>query len=94
LASNNNNQSNSYYVESGAYVRLRNIQLGYNLPQALVSKWKMKNLRVFANAQNAVNLFGYKGFSPEVGGVPTSAGVDINVYPLFATYNLGVNLTF
>jgi len=94
LASNNNNQVNSFYVESGAYVRLRNIQLGYNLPQALVEKWKMKKLRVFANAQNAVNLFGYRGFSPEVGGRPTTTGVDFNVYPLFATYNLGVNLTF
>jgi TonB-linked SusC/RagA family outer membrane protein len=94
LASNNNNQVNSFYVESGSYVRLRNIQLGYNLPQALVTKWKMKKLRVFANAQNAVNLFGYRGFSPEVGGRPTTTGVDFNVYPLFATYNLGVNLTF
>jgi TonB-linked SusC/RagA family outer membrane protein len=100
LASNNNNQANSFYVESGAYVRLRNIQLGYNLPQAMVSKWGIKNFRVFANAQNAINLFGYRGFSPEIGynpatgGTPTSRGVDINVYPLFATYNLGVNLTF
>lgn len=94
LASNNNNQTNSFYVESGAYVRLRNIQLGYNLPDALVKKWKMQKLRVFANAQNAVNLFGYRGFSPEVGGKPTATGVDLNVYPLFATYNLGVNLTF
>jgi len=94
LANNNNNQSNSFYVESGAYVRLRNIQLGYNLPQSLVSKWKMQKLRVFANAQNALNFFGYRGFSPEVGGTPTNTGVDINVYPLYATYNLGVNLTF
>ncbi len=94
LAGGNNNQTNTFYVESGAYIRLRNVQLGYNLPESLVSKWKMKKLRVFANAQNALNFFGYKGFSPEVGGVPTRTGVDINVYPLFATYNLGVNLTF
>jgi TonB-linked SusC/RagA family outer membrane protein len=94
LAGGNNNQTNSFYVESGAYVRLRNIQLGYNLPQSLVSKWKMQKLRVFANAQNAVNLFGYKGFTPEVGGVPTKAGIDFNVYPMFATYNIGINLTF
>lgn len=94
LAGGNNNQTNTFYVESGAYIRLRNIQLGYNLPESLVSKWKIKKFRVFANAQNAVNLFGYRGFSPEVGGVPTRTGVDINVYPLFATYNLGVNLTF
>jgi hypothetical protein len=54
----------------------------------------MQRLRVFLNAQNAVNIFGYKGFSPEVGGTPTNAGIDTNVYPLFATYNFGVNVTF
>ncbi len=85
---------NDFYVESGAYVRLRNIQLGYSLPTELVNKWKMRKLRVFANAQNALNFFGYRGFSPEVGGTPTNAGVDANVYPLFATYNVGVNVTF
>jgi TonB-linked SusC/RagA family outer membrane protein len=85
---------NSFYVESGAYIRLRNIQLGYSLPTEMVSKWKMRKFRVFANAQNALNFFGYRGFSPEVGGTPTNAGVDVNVYPLFATYNIGVNVTF
>lgn len=94
LAGGTNNQSNSFYVESGAYIRLRNLQLGYNLPPGVISKWKMQKLRVFANAQNALNFFKYRGFSPEVGGVPTSMGVDFKVYPLFATYNLGVNLTF
>lgn len=89
-----NNAPNSFYVEKGDYIRLRNIQLGYNLPSAIVSKWKMQRLRVFLNAQNAVNIFGYKGFSPEVGGTPTNAGIDTNVYPLFATYNFGVNVTF
>ena len=94
MSGGRNYLANSFWVESGAYVRLRNIQLGYTLPEMMTSKWKIKKLRVFANAQNAVNFFGYKGFSPEVGGTPTNAGVDINVYPLFATYNLGVNLTF
>jgi hypothetical protein len=94
LAGRRNTATNSFYVESGAYVRLRNIQLGYSLPQAITSKWKIQKLRFFANAQNAVNLFGYRGFSPEVGGTPTNTGVDINVYPLYATYNFGLNLTF
>jgi len=85
---------NDFYVESGAYVRLRNVQLGYSLPTELVNKWKMRKFRVFANAQNALNFFGYRGFSPEVGGSPTNAGIDANVYPLFATYNVGVNVTF
>jgi len=94
LAGGLNNAPNSFYVEKGDYIRLRNIQLGYSLPNAIVNKWKMQRLRVFINAQNAVNIFGYKGFSPEVGGTPTNAGIDTNVYPLFATYNFGVNVTF
>ncbi|WP_025145731.1 SusC/RagA family TonB-linked outer membrane protein [Pedobacter jeongneungensis] len=94
LAGGLNNAPNSFYIEKGDYIRLRNIQLGYSLPTAIVNKWKMQRLRVFLNAQNAVNIFGYKGFSPEVGGTPTNAGIDTNVYPLFATYNFGVNVTF
>jgi hypothetical protein len=49
---------------------------------------------LYANAQNAINVFGYKGFSPEVGGGFGNLGIDANVYPLYATYNFGVNVTF
>lgn len=94
LSGNLNKAPSSFYVESGAYIRLRNVQLGYTLPVATTSKWKMQKVRFFANAQNAINLFGYKGFSPEIGGEPTNAGIDANVYPLYATYNFGVNVTF
>ena len=85
---------NSFYVESGAYFRVRNIQLGYTIPESMMTKFKIKKLRIYANAQNPLNFFGYKGFSPEVGGTPTNAGIDANVYPLYATYNFGVNVTF
>jgi hypothetical protein len=60
----------------------------------LLSSWKIQKIRFFANAQNAVNLFGYKGFTPEVGGGVGSRGIDASVYPLYATYNFGVNVTF
>nr|WP_121270822.1 TonB-dependent receptor [Pedobacter schmidteae] len=100
---------NSFYVSSGAYFRVRNAQLGYTLPGHILSKWKIQKIRFYANAQNAINLFGYKGFSPEVGPIPVdnaekikttptnttlNAGLDANVYPLYATYNFGINLTF
>jgi TonB-linked SusC/RagA family outer membrane protein len=94
IGSTYNSAPNSFYVTSGAYFRLRNAQLGYTLPQSITGKWGIRSLRVYANAQNAVNLFGYKGFSPEVGGGPTGLGIDANVYPLYATYNFGVNVTF
>lgn len=86
---------NTWFVEDGSYVRIRNVQLGYTLPQSLTSKWKLEQIRVYANAQNALNFFGYKGFTPEVTATsPTSAGIDINIYPLSATYNFGLNVTF
>ncbi|MCL6523055.1 MAG: TonB-dependent receptor [Thermoflavifilum sp.] len=86
--------SNSFYVQNGSYFRVRNIQLGYTLPDRLTQRWQINRLRIYVNAQNALNFFSYKGFSPEVGGPPTRAGVDVNVYPLYATYNAGINLTF
>lgn len=94
VGSTANSAPNSFYVESGAYIRLRNVQLGYTLPSMLTQKWKMQRLKVFVDAQNPVTLFGYKGFTPEVGGSPTNAGIDATVYPLSATYRLGVNVTF
>lgn len=96
VGANANAAPNSFYVESGAYFRVRNAQLGYTIPAAGLSKWGIQKIRIFANAQNAINLFGYKGFSPEVndGGNILNQGIDANVYPLYATYNFGVNVTF
>ncbi|RNI31624.1 SusC/RagA family TonB-linked outer membrane protein [Rufibacter latericius] len=84
----------SFYVESGDYIRIRNLQLGYTFPTTTISRWKMQGLRVFLNAQNPITIFDYNGFSPEVSGSPIESGIDRNVYPLSATYNLGVNVTF
>jgi len=89
-----NYRSNSFYVENGSYFRVRNAQLGYTFPKFKTEKMKLSRLRVYANAQNALNLFNYRGFSPEIGGGPTKAGIDVNVYPLYATYTFGVNVTF
>jgi TonB-linked SusC/RagA family outer membrane protein len=94
VGSTDNAKPNSFYVESGSYFRLRNAQLGYTLPGSLLSKWKIQRIRLYANAQNALNFFGYKGFTPEVGGSVGNMGIDASVYPLYATYNFGVNVTF
>ena len=94
VGANNNSKPNSFFVESGAYFRVRNAQLGYTFPGLSLKKYGIQRLRVYANAQNAINIFGYKGFTPEIGGAALSRGIDAEVYPLFATYNLGVNVTF
>ncbi|MFC0182830.1 hypothetical protein ACFFJX_09745 [Pseudarcicella hirudinis] len=107
IGGGDNYKPNSFFVEDGSYFRVRNIQLGYTLPQRLVEKMRIKKLRVYANAQNALNFFKYKGFSPEIVGsfknngnvkansdANINSGIDTNVYPMFATYNVGVNVTF
>lgn len=86
--------SNSFYVEDGDYLRVRNIQLGFTVPSSTVDRWNINSIRVYVNAQNALNFFSYRGMTPEIGGAPTRAGVDTNVYPMFATYNVGLNVTF
>ena len=94
VGANNNSKPNSFFVESGAYFRVRNAQLGYTLPGDLLKRFGVKKIRLYANAQNAINVFGYKGFTPEIGGNVGNMGIDSEVYPLYATYNFGVNVTF
>jgi len=98
VGSTTNAAPNSFYIEDGSYIRLRTVQLGYALPASLMSKWSMKKVRVFLDAQNAINLFGYKGFTPEIGydagAGPISRGIDASVYPLSAIYRLGLQVQF
>ncbi|WP_428330502.1 SusC/RagA family TonB-linked outer membrane protein [Mucilaginibacter sp.] len=94
IGSNNNSKPNSFFVESGAYFRVRNAQLGYTLPGTALRRFGVHKIRFYANAQNAINIFGYKGFTPELGGAVGNMGIDASVYPLYATYNFGVNVTF
>jgi TonB-linked SusC/RagA family outer membrane protein len=95
IGGGNNYVPNSFYVEDGSYFRIRNMQLGYTLPAGLAQRIHAKSLRAYVNAQNAFNFFKYNGFSPEIsGGSPISRGIDVSVYPLSATYNFGVNVSF
>ncbi|UBM59041.1 TonB-dependent receptor [Marinilongibacter aquaticus] len=101
LGGGQNYLPNSFFVENGSYFRVRNLQVGYSLPKSLLDSWKMQKFRIYANAQNPLTLFRYSGFTPEVVGtqsenkdIATSIGIDNNVYPLSATYNIGLNITF
>jgi len=95
-----NGQPNSFYVQSGSYLRIRNLQLGYDLPAAVATKLKMSNLRIYLSAQNLATFTKYKGFNPEVEAMTTAGvqaginqGIDNGVVPIYAIFNLGVNLT-
>lgn len=83
-------QCNSFYVEDGSFIRIQNVQLGYNVTQIP----GIKNLRIYLSAQNPFSYFRYNGFTTEIGGSPISAGVDNSVYPSAATYTFGLNINF
>lgn len=63
----------SRFVESGAYLRLRNLQLGYTLPANLTEKLKFaQRVRVYMSAINLFTITGYSGLDPENDGVPVT----------------------
>lgn len=91
---NGNWLSSDLYVQDGSYLRLKNIQLGYNLPSNLVKKAYLGAVRVYISGENLLTFTSYKGFDPEISSGGTSLGIDKGVYPQARTISLGANITF
>ncbi|SFQ34943.1 TonB-linked outer membrane protein, SusC/RagA family [Parafilimonas terrae] len=85
-----NTHINSAFVQNGSYIRLKNLQVGYSLPSSVISKIKAQNIRVFFSGQDILThtKAWYKYFDPES---PSYASY---VYPYFAVYAFGLNVTF
>jgi len=93
----------SRFVEDGSYLRLKNIALGYTLPNEVVTKLGMQNVRLSISAQNLFTITDYSGLDPEVSfgvvGQDSSAsnttnGFDFGNYPAIRSVNFSVNLKF
>jgi TonB-linked SusC/RagA family outer membrane protein len=94
---NSNNRGSDRFVENGSYLRLKSVNLGFNLPVAIAEKIHMRKLRVFAAAQNLVTFTKYKGFDPEVSTFnsdPLSQGTDFLSAPQAKSITFGINLGF
>jgi len=103
---NNNKRASSYYIEDGSYLRLKSLQLGYTIPEALGKKFYFQKLRVYVAAQNLLTFTKYTGLDPEIGrnnsgtnGRNTPSPLDLGIdrggtYPQARTFQLGVNATF
>lgn len=85
----NNKLSSSRFVESGAYLRLKNLQLGYTLPKSVTMKAGISRCRFYISANNLFTITPYTGYDPEVG-----SGVDYGNYPQSRTIMVGANLNF
>ena len=89
------------FVEDGSYVRLKNISLGYSLPEDILEKMKIQRFRIYVSAQNIWTLTDYTGFDPEVGYGQTNdtdsnrnAGLDYASYPNAKSFTVGLNVGF
>jgi hypothetical protein len=84
-----NYAASSRFVESGSYLRLKNLQVGYTLPKVLTTRVGIDRCRFYVSANNLLTCTKYTGYDPEVGG-----GVDYGNYPQSRTIMMGVNLNF
>jgi len=94
----NYNRSSTFYVEDSDYLRLKNFQLGYTLPDRWLSRYKITNLRIFTSIQNAITWTSYGGLDPEIGpgqaGSNLANGIDYGQYPQPRTVTFGINVNF
>ncbi|RAJ11114.1 TonB-linked SusC/RagA family outer membrane protein [Chitinophaga skermanii] len=82
-------------VEDGSYLRLRNIQLGYNLPEKWLKRVNMTSVKIYVSGQNLATWTKYSGFDPEVsrfGQDNLSMGTDYGSYPAAKIYLVGLNI--
>jgi TonB-linked SusC/RagA family outer membrane protein len=101
-AANSNRFFSTFNIEDGAFLRVRNIQLGYTLPLAISQKVGMSRTRIYVAAQNLFTFTKYSGYDPEIGsrdadnrtGNALQTGVDFGRYPVSRMFTAGVNFQF
>jgi len=89
---NVNWQFSDLYIQDGSYLRLKNIQLGYTLPEKWTRVIFINSLRFYVAAENLLTLTKYRGYDPEISSGGTSLGIDYGVYPQARTFLFGVNV--
>ena len=87
---NKNTRVSDRYIEDGSYLRIKNVTLGYTLPNSIAEKVKMSTARIYASAQNLYTFTNYSGLDPEV----SLNGIDHNIYPTTRVISFGVNVGF
>ena len=88
-------QPNGFYVEDGTYIRARNVQIGYSMPNAFLNRTGLSKLRIYVQAQNLFTITDYSGIDPALSNFEQGdsfGGVDEGNYPGNKIFMLGVNL--
>ena len=88
---NKNTRTSNRFIEDGSYLRLKNITLGYTLPERISKKALMSSVRFYVSGQNLLTLTRYTGLDPEIS---SGTGDDNNVYPVSRNITFGLNVSF
>lgn len=87
--SGNNYQHSSFWMKDASYLRLKNIQLGYNLPTSFLNNLKIEHARIYVNGQNLLSIDNFwEGFDVET---PVGTGTS---YPQVKIFSAGIDITF
>ena len=87
-----NTQSVSYYIEDGSFTKMKNLQIGYNFPQNMLSSMSLTSLRIYVQGVNLFTITDYSGLDPELGGDDRNFGVDRGNYPIVKQFLIGLNI--
>lgn len=89
-----NQLASDYYVESGTFLRINNLTLGYAFPGEFLDRYKISNLRLFITSQNLFTFQKFSGFTPELPGDPINSGIELSAYPTTRTFAAGLSIGF
>ena len=92
---NQNNRVSDRFVEDGSFLRVKNLQIGYTLPESIQEKLDIGKFRVYVSASNLLTFTNYSGLDPEIGSRGTlEIGIDRGFYPVSRNFIAGVIVTF
>ena len=99
----NNTQTSTRFLESGDYLKLKNLQVGYELTSAMLSRLKISSTRFYLSIQNVFTITKYSGLDPEMttsadaassGDGPKALNIDWGTYPAARTITVGATVNF
>jgi hypothetical protein len=93
---NVNDRISTFWIEDGSFLRVKDIQFGYTLPQNASAKMGIKNVRIYANASNLFCFTSYNGRDPEgfMSINPLSSGTDYGSYSMPRSFTGGLQIEF
>ena len=95
LSHNNYRSRLDYFLEDGSFLRVKNVQIGYNLPRDIIQRIHMEGLRVYVSVDNLLTFTKYTGNDPEVGGDGLMGkGVDNGNIPVTILFRFGLKFDF